>query len=592
MNGVLDGLGNDGHKKEPKNLKEALNFLAALSENTELTAQIAERLKQEAAKYLLEDKLTTGSYAITPGLTQVLDAVITTREAIVNELKKRDYGIYNDLSHDNNCADRCVAILLQLLPKLHATLYYLYFRAGTTLGNQIGADWSMYKCNDDTEDLCKWFTDRISSRVFGRPDAKLLPGGYTGPDELRDTNGHILGGELGNFVDPEAADGYLQKLLFTLSFNISLSRASTAAAVSCIDAFCKAVIRGYFNGDNEYKRRSSQLTSICAALPDNLKPLTGGSYGRKFLESTFQDSEKDLVDILGHYAYRKYVVSLKDKIPMLISFLDEMQKECAKWNPSSIHHREVVGPFVYGFTFGNRWRRGGSIYEIGPQLVNDIAKLTGKCTSVDDGTLVALWKCLHPTSSNCPVQSASVVSTTVIHETRNEETPSTAASPAAEKRVEPQRQPTQENHQSPPATGEQTHVPEPAPATQSPYASPSSSSEETGASAGVPSSPKDQTANGPETSADSTPSQKEGVSKSCSYGRTVGSCDRHDHAASSDGSTGSSAITDDANTDVNNTQSTITIGGAAGGAAVLGGGCAALYFLNVGGIKTLITGVP
>ncbi|GIX60920.1 secreted antigen 1 [Babesia caballi] len=38
--------------------------------------------------------------------------------------------------------------------------------------------------------------------------------------------------------------------------------------------------------------------------------------------------------------------------------------------------------------------------------------------------------------------------------------------------------------------------------------------------------------------------------------------------------------------------STTTIGSAAGGAALLGGGGAALYFLNVGGIKTLITGVP
>ncbi|GIX66180.1 secreted antigen 1 [Babesia caballi] len=248
MNGVLDGLGNDGHKKEPKNLKEALNFLAALSENTHLTAQIAERLKQEAAKYLLEDKLTTGSYAITPGLTQVLDAVITTREAIVNELKKRDYGIYNDLSHDNNCADRCVAILLQLLPKLHATLYYLYFRAGTTLGNQIGADWSMYKCNDKTYELYKWLTDTTINYRPGATESKarLLSRGYSGKRDLSSTSGKDLEGELSTIVDPEAADGYLQKLLLTLSFNISLSRASTAAAVSCIDAFCKAVIRGDF----------------------------------------------------------------------------------------------------------------------------------------------------------------------------------------------------------------------------------------------------------------------------------------------------------------------------------------------------------
>ncbi|GIX62403.1 phosphatidylcholine transfer protein, putative [Babesia caballi] len=38
--------------------------------------------------------------------------------------------------------------------------------------------------------------------------------------------------------------------------------------------------------------------------------------------------------------------------------------------------------------------------------------------------------------------------------------------------------------------------------------------------------------------------------------------------------------------------STVTIGSAPGGVALLGGGGAALYFLNVGGIKTLITGVP
>ncbi|GIX63436.1 variant erythrocyte surface antigen-1 family protein [Babesia caballi] len=38
--------------------------------------------------------------------------------------------------------------------------------------------------------------------------------------------------------------------------------------------------------------------------------------------------------------------------------------------------------------------------------------------------------------------------------------------------------------------------------------------------------------------------------------------------------------------------STVTVGSATGGVALLGGGGAALYFLNVGGIKTLITGVP
>ncbi|GIX66190.1 secreted antigen 1 [Babesia caballi] len=584
MNGVLDGLGNDGHKKEPKNLKEALNFLAALSENTHLTAQIAERLKQEAAKYLLEDKLTTGYYAITAGLKNVLGTAKTVREYIVSEQKKKDYETYNDLPHDNNCADSCVAILLELLPKLHATLYYLYFRTDSTLSGRIGGDWAMYKCNEDTEDLCKWFTDASGGGVIADSEEKLLPGGYTGPDELRDTNGHILGEELSNLVDPEAADGYLQKLLFVLSFNISLSRASTAAAVSCIDAFCKSVTSGVFDSDGAYNNISYQLNSICAALPNNLKPLTGGVLGRKFLESLFQDSEKDLVEILRRDAYNSYVGWLKVKLSMLFTFIDEMQKECAKWNPSSIYQKDVVGPFVYGFTYGRRWSRGGSIYEIGPQLVKDIAKLTGSCTSANDGTLAAFWKCLYPTSITCPVPSSTSESPTVNH---NNESPSrTVAITTKEKKVEVVSE--SQGQSSPP-----TPTAEPVASAYS-TSSGAETSADSSATSGASIKHNEQTTHTSNSDDHGTRFQEGGPSganssPSCSTGE---SCPDHTQYGSSEGSSGTEVGTRMGDHRVNNAQSTITIGGATGGAAVLGGGCAALYFLNVGGIKTLITGVP
>ncbi|GIX66179.1 uncharacterized protein BcabD6B2_56150 [Babesia caballi] len=253
-----------------------------------------------------------------------------------------------------------------------------------------------------------------------------------------------------------------------------------------------------------------------------------------------------------------------------------------------------MGPFVYGFTFGNRWRRGGSIYEIVPQLLKDIAKLTGSCTSANDGTLAAFWKCINPTPISCPLPLSSVVKTTVIQATHHEEVPNTATVPGEKTGVETPGRPQQENQQSPPATGEQPHVPEPAPATESPSISSSSSSVDAAASAAVPALSKDQTITVDETAGHSSRSQASGPSgaNSTATCSTRESCPDHTQYGSSEGATGSAQSTHNANADVNNTQSTITIGGAAGGAAVLGGGCAALYFLNVGGIKTLITGVP
>ncbi|GIX62818.1 secreted antigen 1 [Babesia caballi] len=578
--------------EEPQTLKDALDFLAALGNNQTLVTQVAKKLSEKAGMYFNKHLLTGGAYHINRRLSDALKAANNVRDAIVNTSKGRLYKPYEVLLSNADCANTCVTFILELLPKLHVTLYYLYFKAGTNFRSRGGADWATYKCNDEHGDLYKWFTDGISNRIIGDSEAKLLPGGYNGRDELKDTSGENLGGELSNLVDPEVGDGYLQKLLFSLSFNISFSRVSTAAAVSCIDAFCKAVTREVIDVNGAYDNLKPQLSAICAALLVNLKPLTTASYRPKFLESLFQDSENDLVKIFRDDAYNSYVEWLQDRLPVLIRYLYDMQKNCGEWDPSSIYYERSVGPFAYGFMFGPRWRRNQpSVYEALPKLKTIIAKLTGECASMNDGTIVALLKCLNPTSSNCTGPSYTS-SPTVNHDSGS--TSGTVAITAEENKTETPEQIHQEAHPPVRTPDKGARAAEPAAATQSQSNFSTAFSSESSA-ASIVSSPAEsrQTTPVSDTSGNISGSQEAGLSgtiysASCSAGE---SCPDNGEAGSTGGINDSGPESRKAD-DVTNAQSTITIGGATGGVAVIGGGCAALYFLNVGGIKTLITGVP
>ncbi|GIX66246.1 secreted antigen 1 [Babesia caballi] len=588
-----DGFCNGRIFTETETLKDALDYLAALNGNDTLVEQISIKLEQKATKYFKEGTLTNRGYSIKECLTQVLEAARKTRETIVSAEMKNNYGIYAAFLNNQYCVEPHVDVILNLLPKLHVTLYYLYFRAGTTLSRRIGADWATHTCNDDTEDLCKWLTDTTAHYPPSARDSKvtLLPRGYSGKHELSNTVGDIVGEEVSTIVDSEGSEGRLPYLLTALSFNTSFSRVSTAAALSFIDAFCKAVTSGGFNGDNGYQKISFQLSSICVALLVKLKPFTGGSHGHRLLESLFQDSESDLVGILRRDAYNSYVDWLKERLPMLCSYLYDMQKECSEWDPSSLYIDKAVGPFAYGFIFGRAWRRDGNyVYSVRSKLKTFIAKVTGECTSSNNDTLVALWKCFNHTSSSCPVPSLTSES-----HARNIEggtAPTTSAVPAEENTATTPGQLHQEMQQPSQTSGGKSGVMGPPAPTQSHSVSSSSSGAETSAASSA-SQPAEHTPNGPETSGSSSRSQAggpSGANSSAICSREP--CPDHTQYGRSEGSSGTEVDSRMADQSITNAQSTITIGGATGGAAVIGGGCAALYYLNVGGIKTLITGVP
>ncbi|GIX66176.1 secreted antigen 1 [Babesia caballi] len=580
--------------KEPQNIREALTFLAALSENPQLISQITELVKQRARTYLKYETISGGLYNINESLSKTLTAARFVREAIVNRKLKKTYGHYSTLISAYDCAKICLGFLLRLLPKLHVTLYYLYFQAGTIFRNQGGGRWYEYTCNDEDGYVCKWLTDKPIYRTGYAPVSKaaLLPGGYRNKGGLGDADGELLEGELADLLDYEAASGHLPNLLITLCFDTSFTYANVAAVLTVLKAFCEAV-----KNDTLLERTTNHsfLKNICTKLLPNLKPLTADPEDESAsIVSLFNGNENEYKDLLKTEAYNVYIGWLKEKLPILISYLYDMGKECNRWTPYSLIHAEIVGPFTYGFIYGKKWSTVLDRTNVMPNLPVEISKLIGNGEPSTEGTLCALWQCLDPEKYTWPFTSADA-ETTMSSPPQPGEGASVpeAVTEASSAPVETLEQGATVLPTSP-ASGKEGHAAEPAATKQSPSVSSSSSSVDAAASAAVPALSKDQTITVDETAGHSSRSQASGPSgaNSTATCSTRESCPDHTQYGSSEGATGSAQSTHNANADVNNTQSTITIGGAAGGAAVLGGGCAALYFLNVGGIKTLITGVP
>ncbi|GIX66186.1 secreted antigen 1 [Babesia caballi] len=578
--------------EEPRNLKDALDFLAALGNNAPLVTQIGEKLREKACLYFDMDLLTNGAYGIEKCLTEVLEAVSTTREAIVRKTYKGNYGNYGLLMNGMQCVDTCVDFILNLLQTLHATLYYLFFRVSSTLRGQGGGLWSMYMCNDNKEDLSKWLTAQNSDTTASANNsrAKVLLGGYSSKSELSRKYGDDVGQELSAIVDAEYGGGRLPDLLFALCFNTPFTRAGVAAVLSFIGAFCRAV-------NNKTLRNTVvitlQLEGVCSKLLSTLKPLTADPKDETaHIVSLNKGNENEYETLLRDDAYSKYVDWLKDKFPALIIYLSEMQKECGNWNPDYYNGIQNAGPFTYGFMFGGAWgNRKHNLYESVHKLPRDVASLIGNGESPTEGTLSSLWKCIANDQYKWPVTSEEA--TTIAKATEpNMVAPSPVTATEDSSAPVKTQEPGATAVPISPASGEEGCATEPAAATQSPSISSSSSGAEPAETTVSSTQTANPTTHNSETAEHITAPQSGSNPKSSLGCSGEGSCPDQSHDGTSGGSSSSSPSIGNNDQSVTNAQSTITIGGAAGGAVVLGGGCAALYFLNVGGIKTLITGVP
>ncbi|GIX66195.1 secreted antigen 1 [Babesia caballi] len=592
----------NSHIEKPTTLKKALEFFSALNTSKELTDKVAENLENKRKKYFNKVNESRECCDIKSCLSSLLVCLHTIRNKIVHRDHHSYFGAYSKLINERY-VDYIVITVLGILPRLFGTLYYLYFEVGSNFSGRGGGQWKNHQINNAEEYLCKWLTDSIrhaSNDTAVQSKATLLPGGYN-VGELSKRRGYPLEEDLATFLDTEDGDAYFPNLLQTLFFDISFSRATTSVVLMFVSAFCSAVAAGTFDSQMQNDATNNgAIKDVCDKLMVNFNCLTFGEGDNKVtLVSQFRGNVTKYKGLLKTDEYANYHNWVKERLPELINILREMQTWCTKWNPNSPYTWQHVGPFVYGYIFGGAWRIGeGDVYDLMPRISKEIAKLIGDCTSETEGTLFALLKCLDLEKYNTLCQLLESQSTIASQQTKGTETLSAGA--LAKEQTEThqelqlqQTEPVQSTHAASPSPFDLNGRETGPTAVQAPYVASTSSGAEPVAALGDFTQRNDRATPVSDTSSHSSGGQEAAPSgtissASCSAGE---SCPGESHDGTSGGpSSSTTRIVNDAN--VNNTQSTITIGGATGGAAVLGGGCAALYFLNVGGIKTLITGVP
>ncbi|GIX66099.1 secreted antigen 1 [Babesia caballi] len=585
----------------PVTLKDALDFLSklyALNISSEI-GKILE-VKVKAAPSELAGKGVKTSFVpfageIAANISDVLQKANELRGNIVNTNRKNTYGNYDGLKAQQ-CVDKCAIIFIDILPTFYNTLYYLYFQVESAVGKRGGGTWRRLQCDGGGRAgsyLKTWLTGRDSGIPSSKnSDATLMPGGY-GEEHLSNNKGTVLHGKLFGFVDDDGEPTCFQKLVLALSFATKYTVASTATTLVFVAAFCNATVKDKVNRFTKYNK----LTSICEKVMENLNiiaPLRS-NVGSAALVSLYCGSVEDYEGVIVNEYLEGYVAELRKKLPGLIEFMMKMCRDSNNWDSTVMQYNSMAGPFAYGCMFGVIWGdRNWHFYDIRDQLQKSLAAMTAlPAESETNGSLQELMKCFDQKWNPIPnrysdssryshADSGGSTAQPLAGKGHGHQQPRTSS--AKSRTLSPRGQTGEsDSHGEPksPVSVESIRTGEPA-ETEVPTALCSEDGGREESTAKGHDGPQAESGSGDgKTSDQTTPTQKV---LELRPNRSTG------EPGSSGGFSDSGMVEGESSDD--HSSSTITIGGTSGGVALLGGGCAALYFLNVGGIKTLITGVP
>ncbi|GIX66082.1 EGF-containing fibulin-like extracellular matrix protein 1 [Babesia caballi] len=571
-----------GHIEKPSTLKKALDLLCHIKDSG-IWIQIAGKLNEKISACINNIKVID----ITGDFNNVLEKACELRSGI---LKYPNSG--GDYAKFNQCESCCLEIFLNLVPKLQTTLSYIYFQLNPGLTGYDDGQWNGMRCDGIAIDgnsnyLNNWLVSTNPAVSATRSQAKLLPGGFKN-DELSDKTGDFLMSSVQDLVDAYDGEGFILALMLKLSVATEFTHESTAMAMALIKKFCNGIKYGSINAEGyEYSEPMSNIAKICGALAQSLTPVVPDS--REFPTSVLSSP---FIHCIEQYVFWKgesckcAVKWITNALPKLITFLKNMKTDCQTCDSDLLQHGHIAGPLPYGFFFGGLWKTDGSYYTSNELLPEAIEKLVGSSSS--DGSLLSLLKCLNPRAKIAEYEQSQ-------HETSAATPSSAAASGMSASSVMPSG-----GFVASGAADVQTGRPDT-----------HSSGGGGGGGIGVDDGKATHLATKGENAEIVTPRDGEvtatvetqtGAGGGSSHvtsnqrneakisGRTLQSQPMLAQPGSSDGFNDSSQSGAGTPND-GDSGSTITIGGAAGGAALLGGGGAALYFLNVGGIRTLITGV-
>ncbi|GIX60639.1 secreted antigen 1 [Babesia caballi] len=512
----------------PQTLKDALEFLAALNENVQLKEKVEEQLKTKAGIYFKQDL----QYNV-KNINTIFESVLQNSVRLRNDILGTPKSVsekYCQLQRLADCDENCLNRLCGFMSKLNATLCYLLFNVDLTFQGCGGGQWATVRCNDRGY-LCEWLTNHTGTSSHRLYNDQLLPGGYE-RDELSSRAGNELTESLRSLVKHDSG-GHVQNMLLYLLFIYDWwDYSDTATTCAFLGAFCEEVIKKDGIFENNVKN-CPNLENVCRSMKDNLEQITGNAKSASLLVAMYQESVENYRKLLKGDAFDSCVKVLIANLGVISNAATNIHNGCRSWSEPNVTAATSAGPFPYGFMFGEAWKNGG--WNTAKQRLHAAIKRLYDKGFGDEGSLQDLIDALNHRSGSSS------------HGSGNAQNPG-SSEPGSDGPRKPGSSGTESASSS--TIGSSTTA-------TATYTSATNSEGTTPASSGGGESAND----------------RGNHSGHGNYGHPSGTPQAADESSVSGGST-------------------VTIGSAAGGVALLGGGGAALYFLNVGGIKTLITGVP
>ncbi|GIX60826.1 secreted antigen 1 [Babesia caballi] len=343
----------------PETLKDVLDLFKVLHDNEALRRQVELELKVRASDYIRWADIINYKNGISLSFQRMIKNAVDLRAEILSSRASRSHGKYKTLAKTVMCTNWCVDVILDVLPALQATMYFLFFQVNPTFHRQGGGSWNKLRCKvrdrSNGGQLAEWLTaeHHISAAASPFSTASLLTPGYA-EGELRNPKGASFMKYLPLIVDSKN-DGSIENLLYYLFFFAKFTHASTSAMVEFTEAFCAAVTDGLF-GSRVKDVRPCNLHEVCRDLTKNLKSLTDGSYTSPTLYITLSNGKyRDYRVLLRDHLFRNYIDWIKEKLPLLMGFLKDLQTDCLVWSPHAATNAPKIGPFTYGFIFTTAW---------------------------------------------------------------------------------------------------------------------------------------------------------------------------------------------------------------------------------------------
>ncbi|GIX66240.1 secreted antigen 1 [Babesia caballi] len=375
----------------PKSLKDALDFAGALLKNSSnIKDLVGKELEDRVAKTLglrTAPKSVAGnddSTTISQNFEKVLDNLKELRKLIVDDSHQGSFGSYDSLkrsSHDISCVELCVKSILAIMPRLYATLNFLYFKVEDHNDQMGGSGWMDQTCNG-SDGLGTWFKGKTEMPSASDSNTKLLSGGYNA-SILSKKRGSDLEATLQKLVsDSGGGDGKcLHHLLLDVVTVTESSPCNTATQLATLAALCDASSSTF----RKEVSKNGSIDGVFKTVIDILKlfaPCNDGE-DNALLVSLFDGSPLKYSTVFNAEAFNGYMEWLNRDLDRLIASLKSLSTASANWSAQALHKAEFSGPFGYGFSFSEQWDMQWKS-EVQRRIPSAVDRLTNVLTQLTD----------------------------------------------------------------------------------------------------------------------------------------------------------------------------------------------------------------